>query len=89
MSEDLLFDALREALWTATMISTPILAVALTVGLAVGLVQALTSVQEMTLTFVPKLLAMLAIFWASMGFMTTRLVDLYQTTVIPMIAGGF
>ena len=55
MTEAAVLDILRQSLWTALIVSTPILAVALVVGLAIGLVQALTSVQEMTLTFVPKL----------------------------------
>ena len=59
------------------MISTPILAVALVVGLVVGLFQALTSIQEMTLTFVPKLAAILVVFWVSMGFMTETLTGFF------------
>ena len=57
MTEAEVLDILRQGLWTAMVVSAPILAVALIVGLAIGLVQALTSVQEMTLTFVPKLVA--------------------------------
>lgn len=88
MSEDIFFDTLRQGLWAAIVISTPILAVALVVGVAVGLFQALTSVQEMTLTFVPKLGAILAVFWLSMGFMTQTLVTLWQDRLIPLIAGS-
>lgn len=87
MTEAELLDILRQALWTALIISTPILAVALVVGLAIGLVQALTSVQEMTLTFVPKLGAILVIFWATMSFSGATLVRFYQDQVIPMIIG--
>jgi len=79
---------MREAVWTAVMVSTPILAVALVVGLAIGLLQALTSIQELTLTFVPKLLAIAAIFWVSMSYMTQGLVQLFQDRLIPLIAGG-
>ena len=88
MTEAELLDILRQALWTALIISTPILAVALVVGLAIGLVQALTSVQEMTLTFVPKVGLMLAVFWVSMSFMTTTLVSFFTDSIIPRIAGG-
>lgn len=88
MTEGDLFDALRQGLWIAVMISAPLLAVALVAGVAVGLLQALTSVQEMTLTFVPKVAAMLAVFWVSMSFMTTTLVSFFQGTLVPMIAGG-
>ncbi len=87
MGEALIFDSLREALWIAVRISAPMLAVALAAGLAIGLLQALTSVQESTLTFVPKVGAMLAVFWVSMSFMTATLVDFFTTRVIPVIAG--
>jgi flagellar biosynthetic protein FliQ len=42
----------------------------------------------MTLTFVPKLLAIVAVFWVSMGYMTQTLVALFQTKLIPIISGG-
>ena len=87
MTEAELLDILRQALWTALIISTPILAVALAVGLAIGLVQALTSVQEMTLTFVPKLAAILVVFWATMSFSGHTLVVFYQDEIIPLIIG--
>ncbi|MBA3326542.1 MAG: flagellar biosynthetic protein FliQ [Rhodobacteraceae bacterium] len=85
MAETEVLDILRQALWTALIISTPILAVALVVGLAIGLVQALTSVQEMTLTFVPKLGAILVVFWVTMSFSGQSLVRFYQDQIIPMI----
>ncbi len=88
MGEAMIFDSLREALWIAVRISAPMLAVALAAGLAIGLLQALTSVQESTLTFVPKVGAMLAVFWVSMSFMTATLVDFFTTRVIPAIAGA-
>jgi flagellar biosynthetic protein FliQ len=53
----------------------------------IGLFQALTSVQEMTLTFVPKLIAMLAVFWVSMSFMTQSLSSFFTTRLVPLIAG--
>ncbi len=88
MTEAQIFDMLREGLWTAVLISTPLLVVALVVGIVVGLFQALTSVQEMTLTFVPKAAAMMAVFWVSMSFMTSTLVAFFIDTIIPQIAGG-
>jgi len=57
-------------------------------GLAVGLFQALTSIQELTLTFVPKLAAIAAVFWLTMGFMTQTLVAFFQDRLIPLIIGG-
>ncbi|WP_282170851.1 flagellar biosynthetic protein FliQ [Ruegeria atlantica] len=88
LSEGLFYDIVRQALWVAVITSVPILAVALVSGLIVGLFQALTSVQEMTLTFVPKLIAIVIVFWISMGFMTQTLVTFFSGTLIPLIAGG-
>jgi flagellar biosynthetic protein FliQ len=87
MGEAALLDILRHALWIALVVSTPILFVALAVGLAIGLLQALTSVQEMTLTFVPKLAAILVVFWVTMGFSGQTLVRFYQDEIVPSVAG--
>lgn len=88
MTDAQIYDVLRQGLWAAVTISAPLLVVALVVGIGVGLFQALTSVQEMTLTFVPKAAAIIAVFWLSMGFMTTTLVGFFTDTIIPGIAGG-
>jgi flagellar biosynthetic protein FliQ len=64
------------------------LTVALLAGVTIGLFQALTSIQEMTLTFVPKLGAIVVVFWASMDFMTQELVSFFHDRIIPIIAGG-
>lgn len=85
MSEAQLFDIMRQALLIAVRISAPMLAVALVAGVVIGLFQALTSVQEMTLTFVPKVGLMLAVFWVTMSFMTTALTDFYVDQIIPLI----
>ena len=73
MTEAAIFDVLRQGLWVATMISAPLLAVALVVGVAIGLLQALTSVQEMTLTFVPKMLVLFVGMLLLMPFMLSVL----------------
>jgi flagellar biosynthetic protein FliQ len=87
MDEMIFFDTLQQGLWVAVITSTPILGAALLSGLAVGLFQALTSIQEMTLTFVPKLAAIVAVFWVSMGFMTETLRGYFTDMLIPIIAG--
>jgi flagellar biosynthesis protein FliQ len=88
MSESLIYDVLRQGLWIAVIISAPLLSVALVAGIVVGLFQALTSIQEMTLTFVPKVGAMLIVFWVSMSFMTSTLVAFFTDRLIPLIAGS-
>ncbi len=87
MTEGQFFDVTREGLWIAVATSMPILTVALVAGLIVGLFQALTSIQEMTLTFVPKLAAIIAVFWVSMGFMTSTLTAFFQDTILPLVIG--
>ena len=88
MDELSMITLMREAVWTAVLIATPVLAVALVVGLIIGLLQALTSIQELTLTFVPKLAAMAATFWITMGFMSGEIIELFQARIIPIIGGG-
>ncbi len=88
MTQDLLYDVLRQGLWVAVQISAPLLAVALVAGVVIGLFQALTSIQEMTLTFVPKLGVMLAVFWVSMSFMTATLVTFFTSRIVPLIGGS-
>jgi flagellar biosynthetic protein FliQ len=88
LNEVIFFDTLRQGLWVGFVIYLPILTVALVAGVAIGLVQALTSIQEMTLTFVPKLAAIGAVFWLSMGFMTQALVAFFQDRIIPLVIGG-
>lgn len=88
MGEDVFFDTLRQGLWVAFLMSAPILGVALVAGLVIGLFQALTSIQEMTLTFVPKMIALVVTFWASMSFMTGLLVAYFHGSIVPLIAGG-
>ncbi len=88
LNEAIFFDTLRQGLWIATITSVPILTAALVAGVAVGLFQALTSIQEMTLTFVPKLACIVGVFWISMSFMTQTLVAFFQDQIIPIIAGG-
>ena len=88
MAEAEFFDILRQGLWVSVVISTPILLAALAVGLLVGLFQALTSIQEMTLTFVPKVAAMLGVFWVSMTFMTRMLTSFWTDGIVPLVVGS-
>lgn len=88
MTEEVLYDIMRRGLWASVLISAPLLGVALVAGVVVGLFQALTSIQEATLTFVPKAGLMIAVFWVSMSFMTATLVSFFKDGVIPLIAGG-
>lgn len=86
MTEGEILSVLREFLWGAALISMPLLAAALIVGLVIGLLQALTAIQEMTLTFVPKLAVMLLVFFLSAGYMARICVSLFDNHVIPVIS---
>ena len=57
MTSDLVSFVSRETLFVVAYVCAPVLGIALVVGLAVGIFQAITSIQEMTLTFIPKILA--------------------------------
>lgn len=87
MTEADILSVLREFLWGAVLMSMPLLAAALVVGLVIGLLQALTAIQELTLTFVPKLAVMLIVFFISAGYMARVAVGLFDNHVIPAIAG--
>tara|TARA_B100000609_G_C16825841_1_gene238196 strand:+ start:218 stop:481 length:264 start_codon:yes stop_codon:yes gene_type:complete len=57
MTTDLVSFVSRETLFVVAYVCAPVLGIAVVVGLAVGIFQAITSIQEMTLTFIPKILA--------------------------------
>ncbi len=69
MSPELVFDLVRAALWTAMQVAAPGLVAMLVVALVVSLLQAVTQIQEMTLTLLPKLLALAATLALAMPFM--------------------
>jgi flagellar biosynthetic protein FliQ len=62
-------DIARDAIWTVLILSAPMMVVALVVGVAISLLQALTQIQEMTLTFIPKILAMFVTLLLALPFM--------------------
>jgi flagellar biosynthetic protein FliQ len=69
----------REAIWTTVYVAGPILIIALSVGLLIGVIQAATSIQEMTLSFIPKLMAMVAALLIFGDYQLAILQDLFVT----------
>ena len=65
------------AFWQIIMTAGPILAIALGIGLLIGLIQAATSIQEMTLSFVPKLVIVMISFGFLSNFILTQLTDYF------------
>ncbi len=63
MSPETVLDIGREALWLAVLLAGPLLGAALAVGLFIGVIQAATQIQEMTLSFIPKLLALVIVLF--------------------------
>lgn len=61
MSAEQVVDVARTAIWTIIKVSAPMLLVSIIIGLIVSIFQTITSIQEQTLTFVPKFLAIMAI----------------------------
>jgi flagellar biosynthetic protein FliQ len=68
-------DIVRETFFLMLLISAPILAVGLVVGLVVSVLQAVTQIQEQTLVFVPKILAMVGMTIALLSWITMKLME--------------
>lgn len=62
-------DIVRAALWTVIVGSSPAVAAAMIIGIVIALLQALTQIQEMTLTFIPKIIAILLVSSMTASFM--------------------
>jgi len=77
----------RESLWVAVLVAAPLLGVALAVGLLIGIFQAATSIQEMTLSFIPKLGVMVLALMAFGSWQISIMVDFIQRIFerIPML----
>jgi flagellar biosynthetic protein FliQ len=75
-------DFARQAIWVLLEIATPAMLTALVVGLGIGLLQALTQIQEMTLVFVPKIIAIFVMLLITLPFagaeMSNLMTDIAQ-----------
>jgi flagellar biosynthesis protein FliQ len=91
MSIEQAIDLGRQAMLTALLLSSPILAAGLAVALIVGLLQALTQVQDQTISFVPKILCMGAVLALLLPWLIARLVEYSQHLILHIpgtITGG-
>ena len=75
MDTDLAIQMTTKTLITGLTLVGPLLATALVVGLIVSLFQSVTQIQEMTLTFIPKILAVVTVLILSMNWMATTILD--------------
>lgn len=82
MTTEMVIDIIRSALLVVVKASMPMLIVALVVGLVISIIQTVTSIQEQTLTFVPKLLAIFLVLAIAgsfiFGTVTEYTIDLYS-----------
>ena len=83
MTPDQATDVIREALMVTLLISAPILLVGLFVGLAVSIFQAVTQIQEQTLAFVPKIVAMVAMVIVLVPWIGVMLMEFAQRMFAP------
>jgi flagellar biosynthetic protein FliQ len=86
MSPESVLEVARQSLWVAIAVGAPALLAALVVGVAISLLQALTQVQENTLSFLPKLVAILAVQLLTLPFALTMLGD-FTRSLFARIAG--
>ncbi|PXX50663.1 MULTISPECIES: flagellar biosynthesis protein FliQ [Aquitalea] len=89
MSPELVINIVQNALYILIIVSAPVLLVSLVVGLLVSVLQAATQINEMTLTFIPKLLAMFLVLVLAGPWMLNTLVE-YTTRLfqsIPTVIG--
>ena len=87
MTEALVYDAVRQSIEVALLVGGPILIVALVVGVVVSLVQAVTQIQEQTLTFVPKLAAVATVILVLLPWFLQKLTDFLADSIrlIPLV----
>jgi len=81
-------EIIRESMIVMLKIAGPIMLVAMAVGLIISLFQALTQIQEVTLTFVPKILAVFAVMLIMGPFIVTELIDFTRVLADRIIAIG-
>lgn len=87
MTIENVIDIAREVVWTIVVTSAPLLLVSLVIGLIISIFQTVTSIQEQTLTFVPKFLAIMLVIVLCGGWIMGTVVDLFESLMnqIPVL----
>jgi len=86
MGADVVVEIGRQGLWVAILILAPILSVALIIGLVIGMFQAATQIQEMTLSFIPKIIGIAVVIAVSAPWIIRQLVG-FTRDLIERIPG--
>lgn len=88
MSGAQVLDIATDGIWVLIIVSLPMMLVGLVVGVLIALVQALTQIQEMTLVFVPKILAIFVTMLITLPFLGATLASFMNKVVDLIIVGG-
>lgn len=88
MLTDQLIDITRQTLMVMLVLSIPVLVAGLTIGLIVSVLQAVTQIQEQTLSFVPKIIGMVLVAIIAMPWMITKLMTFSAQMFGPLPSGG-
>ena len=88
MNPSIVIEIGTEALWVILKLSVPVMMAGLGIGLVIALFQALTTIQEMTLTFVPKIIIIFITIILTLPFMISTLVDFTNTLFERMASVG-
>ena len=73
---------IQEMLTAVVILSTPVLAGAMIIGLAVAIFQAATSIQEMTLSYIPKMVVVVIILFFTFGYMLQYAIDFMHRIIV-------
>jgi len=87
MSGAQVLDIARDGIWVMIVVAAPMMLVGLVVGIVIALVQALTQIQEQTLVFVPKIIAIFIVMLIALPFMGATMSS-YMTRLADMIVTG-
>ncbi|MER8750908.1 flagellar biosynthesis protein FliQ [Mesorhizobium sp. M1050] len=88
MNEADALDIVQYAVWTVLTASAPVVLVAMVVGIGIALIQALTQVQEITLTFVPKIVAIMLVMALTGPFIGSQ-ISAFTNVIFERIQNGF
>jgi flagellar biosynthesis protein FliQ len=88
MNEADALDIIRNAVWTVLVASSPAVLAAMVVGVVIALIQAVTQIQEQTLTFVPKIVAVMVALGVSAPFIGGQ-ISLFTNLVFSRVQSGF
>ncbi len=88
MLTDQLVDITRQTLTVMLILSTPVLLAGLAIGLVISVLQAVTQIQEQTLSFVPKIIGMVVVAIVAMPWLVSKLMTFSAEMFGPLPAGG-